>query len=81
MPTIKTRRKTGWIALTFHWTMIFCTLGLWYPIYASRRRSRITVTHIPEGYTGPVPGQQPYPPQGNQPPQQYPPQGWGAARR
>lgn len=80
MPTIKTRRKTGWIALTFHWFMICCTCGLWYPIYASRRRSRVTVTHVPQSYAGPVPGQ-PYPPQGHQPPQQYPPQGWGPARR
>jgi hypothetical protein len=75
MPTIKTRRKTGWIALTFHWTMIICTCGLWYPIYASRRRSRVTVTHVPAGY-----GQPPayYPPRqyGNVPPQQ-----WGPPRR
>lgn len=79
MPTIKTRRKTGWIALTFHWTMIFCTLGLWYPIYASRRRSRVTVTHVPPGLM-----QQPgygQPPQQPYPPQQYPPQGWGPTRR
>ena len=66
MPTIKTRRKTGWIALAFHWTMIVCTLGLWYPIYASRRRSRVTVTHLPPGYGqppayGPRPGQYPPP--------------------
>lgn len=50
MPTIKTRKKTGFIALTFHWFMILCTCGLWYPIYASRRRSRVTITHIPDGY-------------------------------
>jgi hypothetical protein len=73
MPTITTRRKTGWIALTFHWTMIICTLGLWYPIYASRRRSRVTVTHLPPGYSQPPP-QQPYG-YGQQPPQ------WGPPRR
>lgn len=68
MPTIKTRRKTGWIALTIHWTLIICTCGLWSPVYASRRRSRVTVTHVPDGYAGPIPGQ-PYPPQqyGQQP--------------
>lgn len=74
MPTIKTRRKTGWVALAFHWTMIIITCGLWYPIYASRRRSRVTVTHIPPGYAPPP---QYGPPLGHrQPPygQQYPPQ-------
>ena len=55
--------------------MIFCTLGLWYPIYASRRRSRVTVTHVPPGLTQ-QPGYGPQPPQ-----QQYPPQGWGPTRR
>jgi hypothetical protein len=60
VPTIKSRRKTGLIALCFHWFMICCTCGLWYPIYASRRRSRVTITHVPDGY--------PYPPQ------QYAPQ-------
>lgn len=74
MPKIKTRRKTGWIALTFHWTMIVCTGGLWYFVYASRRRSRVTVTHVPAGYAAPPqqPYAQPYPPQqpyGYQPPQ------------
>ena len=81
MPTIKTRRKQGWVGLAFHWTMMFITVGLWTPVFLAARRRRVTVTHIPQGYAGPVPGQ-PYPPQGHQPPQQqYPPQGWGPARR
>jgi len=28
----------------FHWTMIVCTCGIWYPIYASAKRKRRTVT-------------------------------------
>jgi hypothetical protein len=28
-------RTTEWL---FHWSMIICTLGLWYPFYAHRRR-------------------------------------------
>jgi hypothetical protein len=28
----------------FHWTMIFCTCGLWWPVYAASKRSRKTVT-------------------------------------
>lgn len=80
MPTIKTRKKTGFIMLAVHWTLIFCTLGLWYPIYASRRRSRVTITHIPDGYI-PHPHMPPghyqpqqQPPYGQQPPQWAPPQ-------
>jgi hypothetical protein len=75
MPKIKTRRKQGWIGLAFHWTMMFLTVGLWTPFFLAARRRRVTVTHVPAGYAGPVPGQpyaQPYPPQppyGQQPPQ------------
>jgi cytochrome b561 len=58
MAKIKTRRKMGWILIAFHWTMILCTVGLWTPIYLAARRRRITVTHIPNGYTGPVPPMQ-----------------------
>ena len=54
MAKIKTRRKMGWIALTFHWFMMFMTVGLWTPIYLAARRRRVTITHIPAGYTGPV---------------------------
>lgn len=57
MPKIKSRQRMGWISLAFHWTMILCTMGLWYPIYASRRRARSTVTYMPAA------PQQPYPPQ------------------
>jgi hypothetical protein len=85
MPTSKTRRKTGLIALAFHWFMILCTCGLWYPVYASRRRSRVTVTHVPAGYAappqpygygqppayGPQPGHYPPPQRPGPPPQQY----------
>jgi hypothetical protein len=39
------RRKMGWIALTFHWTMMFCTLGLWTPVFLLALRGRKTVTH------------------------------------
>lgn len=49
MPTIKTRRKMGWIALGFHWFMILMTVGLWTPVFLAARRRRVTVTHIPEG--------------------------------
>lgn len=49
MPKIKTRRKMGWIALTFHWFMIFMTIGLWTPFFLAARRRRLTVTHVPEG--------------------------------
>ncbi|MFD5266742.1 hypothetical protein [Streptomyces sp. NPDC058335] len=74
MPTIKTRRKMGWILITFHWFMILMTVGLWTPVYLSARRRRVTVTQVPAGYAGPIPGQ-PYAPQpyGHQPHGQYPP--------
>jgi len=55
MAKIKTRRKMGWILIAFHWTMIICTVGLWTPIYLAARRRRVTVTHVPQGYTGYVP--------------------------
>lgn len=49
MPTIKTRRKMGWISLAFHWTMLLFTCGLWTPVFLAARRRRLTVTHVPEG--------------------------------
>lgn len=55
MAKIRTRQKMGWIAITFHWTMIVCTVGLWTPIYLAARRRRVTITQIPNGYQGPVP--------------------------
>jgi hypothetical protein len=54
MAKIKTRRKMGWILIAFHWTMILCTVGLWTPVYLAARRRRVTVTHIPDGYNGPI---------------------------
>lgn len=66
MPKIKSRQRMGYIALAFHWTMILCTMGLWYPVYASRRRARSTVTYVPAAY---APPQQPQP----YAPQQWPP--------
>jgi hypothetical protein len=62
--------------------MILCTCGLWYPIYASIRRSRSTVTYMPTGGI-PVNMQQPYPPQAYPPPPygQQPPQQWAPPRR
>ena len=57
MPEIVTRRKMGHIALTVHWTLIVCTAGLWTPFFLAARRRRTTVTYIPEGYNGPIPGQ------------------------
>lgn len=54
MPEIVTRRKMGWIAIGFHWTMLICTVGLWTPFYLAARRRRVTVTYIPDGYNGPV---------------------------
>jgi cytochrome b561 len=55
MAKIKTRRKMGWILIAFHWTMILMTVGLWTPIYLAARRRRVTITHVPDGYAGPVP--------------------------
>lgn len=55
MPKIKTRRKMGWIALAFHWTMMIMTVGLWTPIYLAARRRRVTITHVPHSYNGPLP--------------------------
>jgi hypothetical protein len=74
MPKIVQRRKMGWIALTFHWTMMFMTVGLWTPVLLAARRGRNTTTYVPDGYPAPMPGQ-PYPPQpyGQQPPQQWAP--------
>ncbi|MEV4966668.1 hypothetical protein AB0886_05290 [Streptomyces sp. NPDC024062] len=57
MAQIKTRRKMGFILLGFHWTMLLLTVGLWTPVYLSARRRRVTVTTVPDGYAGPVPGQ------------------------
>ncbi|MET9098311.1 hypothetical protein [Streptomyces antibioticus] len=58
MPKIKSRRKMGWLAITFHWTMMLFTVGLWTPVFLAARRRRLTVTHIPDGYAYP-----PTPPQ------------------
>ncbi|MFG3585121.1 hypothetical protein [Streptomyces sp. NPDC047990] len=55
MAKIKTRRKMGWIALAFHWTMMLFTIGLWTPVYLAARRRRVTVTHIPDGHQGYLP--------------------------
>lgn len=55
MAKIKTRRKMGWIAIAFHWTMMICTIGLWTPVYLAARRRRLTVTHIPSNFQGPLP--------------------------
>jgi hypothetical protein len=74
MTTIKTRRKMGWVSMAFHTTMLICTCGLWTPIWLAARRRRVTITHIPTGYQGPIPGQPyaPPPPQPYGPPQQHP---------
>jgi hypothetical protein len=72
MTKIVSRNRMGYFSLMFHWFMILCTCGLWYPIYASARRARSTVTYMPTGGI-PVAVQQPQPPQ--QPaPYGYPPQ-------
>ncbi|MGW2170402.1 hypothetical protein ACWC1C_07700 [Streptomyces sp. NPDC001705] len=55
MVKMKSRRRMGWIAMGFHWTMIVCTVGLWTPVYLAARRRRVTVTHLPSGYAGPLP--------------------------
>ena len=39
-----TQGKLGYGEELFHWCMIICSCGLWYPIYASRKRSKRTVT-------------------------------------
>lgn len=39
-----TQGKLGSIEELFHWTMIICTCGFWYPVYASRKRSKRSVT-------------------------------------
>ncbi|MGI5353468.1 hypothetical protein ACQEU8_36625 [Streptomyces sp. CA-250714] len=88
MPRIKQRRKMGWVAIGFHWTMMLFTVGLWTPIFLAARRRRLTVMDVPPGYSGPVPGAQgapgyyappagpaPAPPQQYAQPQQ--PYAWG----
>ena len=55
MATIKTRRKMGFILTGFHWFMMAITIGMWTPVYLSARRRRVTVTHVPDGYAGPMP--------------------------
>jgi hypothetical protein len=83
MTKIVSRNRMGYFSLTFHWFMIIGTCGLWYPIYASIRRSRSTVTYMPTGGI-PVTMQQPYPPQAYPPPPPYgqqPPQQWAPPRR
>ncbi|MCF2130126.1 hypothetical protein L1I79_27390 [Strepomyces sp. STD 3.1] len=52
---MKSRRRMGWIAMGFHWTMILFTVGLWTPVYLAARRRRVTVTHLPNSYAGPHP--------------------------
>lgn len=37
-------RKMGWVAGTFHVTMMVLTMGLWTPVYLLARRGRKTVT-------------------------------------
>ncbi|MGW4602726.1 hypothetical protein ACWENS_05550 [Streptomyces sp. NPDC004532] len=70
----------GWVAVGFHMTMMVFTIGLWTPVFLAARRRRLTVTHVPDGYAGPMPAgipQQPGP-YGQQPyPAQYPPQQYG----
>lgn len=45
MPSkVVSRRKMGWMLHCFHWFMMFCTLGLWTPVYLSGLRKRKTVT-------------------------------------
>ena len=39
-------RKMGWIAGTFHASMLVMTMGLWTPVYLAARRGRKTVTRI-----------------------------------
>lgn len=57
MAVIKTRRKMGWLTITFHTIMIVCTVGLWTPVFLAGRRRRVTVTQVPDGYQGHVPQQ------------------------
>lgn len=39
-----TQGKLGYGEEMFHWCMIICSCGLWYPVYASRKRSKRSVT-------------------------------------
>jgi hypothetical protein len=39
-----TQGKLGYGETMFHWCMIICSAGLWYPVYASRKRSKRSVT-------------------------------------
>ena len=39
-----TQGNLGYSETVFHWCMIIGTCGLWYPVYASRKRSKRTVT-------------------------------------
>lgn len=41
---VVSRQKMGWMRHSFHWFMIFCTVGLWTPVYLSALRKRKTVT-------------------------------------
>jgi hypothetical protein len=41
-----TYRPMGWIAGTFHFVMMVCTMGLWTPVYLLARRGRRSVTRI-----------------------------------
>lgn len=39
-----TQGKLGYGEEMFHWCMIICSCGFWYPVYASRKRSKRSVT-------------------------------------
>jgi hypothetical protein len=39
-----TQGKLGYGEEMFHWMMIICSCGFWYPVYASRKRSKRSVT-------------------------------------
>jgi hypothetical protein len=39
-----TQGRLGYGQAIFHWTMVVCTAGLWYPILASAKRMKRSVT-------------------------------------
>lgn len=39
-----TRRPMPITLALFHWTMIFCTAGLWTPVYLASKRARKQTT-------------------------------------
>lgn len=78
MPTIMQRRRMGWLALSFHWTMMFFTVGLWTPFFLAARRSRVTLMYVPPGYAGhAAPGGFAPLPYGMPLPAAAPPYAWG----